>query len=261
MSGGAIKATAVTGVIAALPAEARCLAAAEPCSARAVDLLIRTSGIGRQLAARSAEELLRAGADALLCFGVGGALDPSLCCGDIVLATEVLSDVSRRQTCPQWLRQLEIALRGGTAVRAGAVLTCDELVCSAERKQALFVGTGALVVDMESAAVAEVASRAGVPFMALRVVADTASDTLPAILQRLLVAGSKRAAAGAFGRGSWWRLARFPASWPALARLGGRYRVALRVLARCARAGVGLRSEAALAADAALPHAAAPRLT
>jgi adenosylhomocysteine nucleosidase len=253
-------------VVAALHAEARCLAAAEPRSARAANLLIRTSGIGRELAARSAEELLRAGAEALLCFGVGGALDPLLCCGDIVLATEVLSDAARLPTYPQWLRQLETALQGSATVRVGAVLTGDELVCSVERKQALFAGTGALVVDMESAAVAGVARRAGVPFMALRVVADTASDQLPVILQRLLAtgskrAGSKRAGAGTLGGGSWWRLACFPGSWPALARLGGRYRVALRVLAACARAGVSLRSEAALAADAALAHAATPRLT
>jgi adenosylhomocysteine nucleosidase len=86
---------------------------------------------------------------------------------------------------------------------------------------------------MESAAVGVVARLHGVPFMALRVVADTAADTLPVVLQRAI--GADRTDALAWL--SWLSLVRAPASWPALIQLGKRYRTARRMLRQCALSG------------------------
>jgi len=216
------------------------------------ELLVRISGIGGERAARAARQLLDAGAEALLCFGVGGALDPALHCGDIVLATEVLSSHedaaakdtrarARLQTAADWRQDLADRLGPLGRLHIGAVMTSEQLVDSALRKQQLFAHSGALAVDMESAAVGRVARERAVPFMALRVIADTAQDSLPPVLPAALGTGA------AFPRGVrfWWSLLLAPSGWPALARLGRRYQRARAVLAQCGRAGVAWQPRAA----------------
>jgi len=234
----------ITGVIAALPAEARCVPEAHPHNGR-TDLQVRISGIGSERAARAARQLLDAGAEALLCFGVAGALDPALQCGDIVLATEVLcapeaaasytaGTCARLKTASEWRQDLADRLRPLGRLHIGAVMTSEQLVDTTRRKQQLFAQNGALAVDMESAAVGRVARERGVPFMALRVIADTAQDSLPPALHSALGDG----AAFPHGVRFWWSLLSAPSGWPALARLGRRYQRARVVLARCGRAGV-----------------------
>ncbi|CAN0443065.1 unnamed protein product, partial [Discosporangium mesarthrocarpum] len=49
----------------------------------------------------------------------------------------------------------------------------------ATAKRQLFEDGAAAAVDMESAAAAQVAMEAGIPFMALRVIVDTADTTMP----------------------------------------------------------------------------------
>ena len=99
-------------------------------------------------------------------------------------------------------------------------------------KGALFRATGALAVDMESYAVAEVARAQGLPFLAVRVIVDGAGDGLP-----------RPVAAVADGAGplNVWRLigamARAPSDLAPLLRLARRYRAASRSLAAVARAG------------------------
>ena len=225
----------ITGVIAALRSEARCLA-----SRKHARLMVEASGMGCERAAHSAQRLVRAGARALLCWGVAGALDPSLRCGDIVLASEVMGDSAltlhlesmrpallparaRLRTSAEWRGQLESVLARQGPLVQGAVLTSSRLVCEVALKARLFRETAAIAVDMESAAVAVVAQLHGLPFMALRVIIDTASEELPGVLQR---AGT--------GWASWLAPAVTPTAWPGLMRLGRRYRVARRVLQHCA---------------------------
>src|SRR5579862_5338676 len=224
-----------TGVIAALPAEARCLREGQPAvHAGRSELQVRISGIGGERAARAAEQLLEAGAEALLSFGVGGALDPALRCGDIVVASAVLSQSAGIPTEPEWRRTLAARLATLGRVRVGTVLSSDDLVSSVEHKQQLFNRSGAIAVDMESAAVARIAEHHHVPFMALRVIADTAQDSLPRVLHGALGSG----AAVPHGASFYWSLLSAPGSWRGLARLGRRYLRARSVLARCAGVGV-----------------------
>jgi adenosylhomocysteine nucleosidase len=247
-------ATHITGVVAALRAEARSLLwlphPSDEGSEPASTLMVQTSGIGCERAARTAHRLVRAGARSLLCWGVGGALDPALRCGDIVLATEVICDTplslrlesmrptvlparARLRTNAQWRAQMEAALVRRGSVVQGPLLTSQELVCAATLKSRLFHDTAAMAVDMESAAVGVVARLHGVPFMALRVVADTAADTLPVVLQGAI--GADRT--DALSWLSWLSLVRAPASWPALIQLGRRYGSARRMLRQCALSG------------------------
>ncbi len=62
---------------------------------------------------------------------------------------------------------------------SGDLAAADAPITEVDEKRRLFAATGAAAVDMESAAVAEVARAAGVPFLALRAVADPACRAIP----------------------------------------------------------------------------------
>jgi adenosylhomocysteine nucleosidase len=213
-----------------------------------VRLQVQASGMGPVRAARAAERLVRDGAGALLCFGVAGALDPALRCGDVVLATEVicaqplslqlpgmrptaLPAQARLRTSGPWRSELAAALLRHVPVNERAVLSSAELICDIQEKTRLYRQTGAVAVDMESAAVGVVASLHGVPFMVLRVIADTADDALPQVLASLIGPDPL----GAPTWVSWLPALAAPAAWPGLLRMGRRYQRARGVLRTCAR--------------------------
>jgi hypothetical protein len=67
-------------------------------------------------------------------------------------------------------------------VQRGALLSVAHLVTTVEEKSRLYGQCGALGLDMESAAVAQVAAEYKVPFLALRVIVDPAEVPLPSAL-------------------------------------------------------------------------------
>ncbi len=112
---------------------------------------------------------------AVLSFGIAGALDPDLQPGDLVAATRI------RGTAGAWPADLAWAARlaHATAARLGVMAGANAAVADAATKKALRAMTGALAVDMESQVAAAFAARRGLPFAALRAVADTAAEALP----------------------------------------------------------------------------------
>jgi adenosylhomocysteine nucleosidase len=71
-------------------------------------------------------------------------------------------------------------------------------------RQSLFQRTGALGVDMETFAVAEVCAARQVPFLSIRVINDTAKEVLPRDVEHLLVQKTAAARVGA-ALGAVWR--------------------------------------------------------
>ncbi len=126
---------------------------------------------------RLAELLAAQGEDvtAVLSFGIAGALDPELQPGDLIVATRI------RATAGAWPADMAWAARlaRATAARLGVVAGANAAAADAAAKKALRAMTGALAVDMESQVAAAFAARRGLPFTALRAVADTAEETLP----------------------------------------------------------------------------------
>jgi adenosylhomocysteine nucleosidase len=212
----------LTGVVTALEFEARSLGNSGD------GALIRVSGIGAAHATRDARALVSAGARALLSWGVAGALDPALHCGTAVLPAEVLHQGQRFAIHRAWRERVLGALDGHVRTACGALLSSDVAVASVADKASLFHATGAVAVDMESAAVAAVAADHGLPFLALRVILDGANDALPASVLR---AFDPAAAA----RPRLWPLLWAPSDWGRLLRLALRYRVARRALSACRR--------------------------
>jgi adenosylhomocysteine nucleosidase len=116
----------------------------------------------------------------------------------------------------------------------GALLSLAEPLTTPLSKSQAWARTGAIAIDMESFAIAQVAADQGVKFAVARVVVDTAADRLPGlVLQATDVRGEvdyRRLASG---------LLRRPPELLALLRLAQRYRVALHSLRALAEAGLG----------------------
>lgn len=163
----------------------------------------------------NARRLLARGADRLVSFGIAGGLDPALPPGTLVVATEVIGD-GERFPAQAW--------GCGKALR-GAIAGSGHPLASPAAKARLYAATRAVAVDMESLAVARVAAEAGVPFMALRAIADPADRAVP---------GLALSALDAQGRPDLLRLAAGvltdPEQIPQLWRLALDYRAALGAL-------------------------------
>ncbi len=232
------------GVVAALAAEARHLTGATATAAAgrgagagsrdAPGILVEISGMGGAGAARAAQRLVSRGATALASFGLAGGLDPSLSCGRIVLPAQVVSaDGGSLGTDTHWRTSLTLALAAHAPVAVGKLLTRERAIGSPGEKQAAFRATGAAAVDMESFSVAEVAAERKLAFMVVRVIVDTAEDTVPS---------SVLAGTDAGGQVHLWPLVRSllrtPADLGALLKLAARYRRANASLRIAAREGV-----------------------
>lgn len=188
------------GIVAALPGEARALVGR--CSWRetngflhcrsvlkdGTDLAVVQSGMGMDNAFSAAHWLSKKGVGTLGCFGVSGGLNPEQGVGDLVFADAVfmerddgISLVWKRSG-----RDPEVTFScinaKGVIARWGPIITVQKPILNTAGKQALFESTATLAVDMETAAVAQVADRSGLPFFAVRSICDTADVTVPEFL-------------------------------------------------------------------------------
>jgi adenosylhomocysteine nucleosidase len=92
----------------------------------------------------------------------------------------------------------------------------------AKDKDAIFEITEAVAIDMESGAVAAVADDAGLPFLAVRAVADRARDTLPSLVESAVQPDGRPAVGRAIAH-----LVRHPSEIPATLRLARQTELAL----------------------------------
>ena len=227
------------GIVSALAAEARTLGPAAPHGTGLCQLadgaLLAQSGIGQSAAAAAARRLVLAGATALASFGMAGALDPALVCGAVVLPEEVAAwddagaDAAVSATSREWRQRLRAALPASCIAVGGRLLTSTRPLGRDVKARAWRMSRAA-AVDMESAAVAQVAGQAGLPFIVLRVIVDTAADELPPAV--IAASGGGRLRIGRLLAG----LVRAPGDVRSLVRLSARYRIASRVLSAVAHA-------------------------
>ncbi len=225
-----------TGVVAALTAEARTLGVSARRGAGFATtqegILVGVSGIGGTAAAEAARRLAEAGATSLVSWGLAGGLDPALGAGTICLPTLVIAaDGSRLATDHHWRELVAAAIAARRVVVSGSLLTSLRSIDDVAGKAAAFRETGAAAVDMESHAVGAVAASCKLPFIAIRVIVDTAHDALP----------DPVVAASSGGDVSSLRLVqellRSPSSIAPLLRLALRYRAARGSLVAVARSG------------------------
>lgn len=172
----------MVGIVTAMRVEARCLTSLRlPFNAR-VSLgegaAIWLCGMGEKAAREAAAGLQAGGATTLVSFGLAGALDSNLRPGDLVLPESIhAGDILPVDL--DWRNRLRQRLPAHLSVASGILAASPEVLTSAGAKRELAEATGACAVDMESGAVAEVAARAGVPFLAVRVIADPVEFSPP----------------------------------------------------------------------------------
>ena len=207
--------------------------------------LLVVSGIGCAAAALGARALIKAGATSLASWGMAGGLDPALTSGTIFLPSEVISlDGTALPTARDWRERVAATITIHRPVAGGKLLTSPQAIGSVADKAMAFSRTGAAAVDMESLAVAEVASSHGMPFIAVRVIVDSAAEVLPRAVMTASVGGSLRI----------WRLigalALSPGDLAPLIRLARGYRAASRSFNTIAHAGLPGPHAVPLASDA-----------
>jgi adenosylhomocysteine nucleosidase len=205
------------GFVCGLASEAACL----PSGA-----LFGLSGARPQKAEEEAERLADEGAEALVSFGVAGGPDKGPVSGArLGPAGGIEEDGTIHEADPA----LTEALVGHYP--HGRLLGSDRLVEGRREKTILRAVHAADAVDMESHRVARVAARRGLPFAALRAVADPAGMGLP-LAARAAVREDGGVAILAVLAG----LARRPSDLPLLIKLGRHSRAAHETLRRLASA-------------------------
>lgn len=221
------------GVVVALPREAATLGTVHPHAGHVAQIggwRVVVSGIGAQRAQRAAGALLADGAGALLSWGVAGGLQAALQPGDLVLADGVASTAGEASTSQPWRQQWNDSLEhSGLRVAGGLLWSSANMVTSVREKREL-AARGYVAVDMESAAVAAVATRAGVPFAAIRAVCDPHARVLPAFAAKLMRPDG-RIRPGAVAMAG----LRGPRAWRAMADMRRDFQAACASLRRAAR--------------------------
>jgi adenosylhomocysteine nucleosidase len=112
----------------------------------------------------------------IISFGIAGGLAPAIATGTYVVGTSVLENGNVHACDPGWTGRLASAL---PRARSGPVAGVSTVIASANEKAALYAATGALAADMESHVVARFATKHGLPFAVLRVIADDPDQALP----------------------------------------------------------------------------------
>jgi adenosylhomocysteine nucleosidase len=187
---------------------------------------VRAIAGGGSVAALEAalEHALAQGAGAVMSFGIAGGLAEDLTCGTWLIARAIATPARRWLCDAQWMRILAARLPGARTVDIAAV---DRLVSDPAAKRALHQATGAAAVDTESHIAAAIAAAHGLPFVAFRVVADSARRMLPPAALVAIAPGGRIRGAAVLGS-----LARTPAQIPSLLRTALDTRTAVRALSR-----------------------------
>lgn len=193
-------------------------------------------GAGPDAARAASERAIERGAGLLVSWGSAGALD-GLRPGDLVVADAVVeiaagnsAGADQDHECsPALADRLAAALARLGPVNRGRLCSVADPACGPAAKTELHRRSGAIAVDMESAAVAAAAARAGLAFAVVRVIVDAADQVVPSVALAGLDGPRTRPLRVAAG------LLESPAQAFPLLRLAASARRARRVLAGCAR--------------------------
>jgi adenosylhomocysteine nucleosidase len=128
--------------------------------------VVAVGGIGEKFARAAAEVAVEcAKPKLLLSAGIVGAISPKLKVGDVARIREVV--------------EVATGARYTTAGGGDWVLATSQDVSDVAEKRELLAKFGADVVDMEAAAVAQVAKERGIEFAAVKSISDDASFVMP----------------------------------------------------------------------------------
>jgi|GEM_PF-717755 len=198
--------------------------------------------------------------DRLIAVGVAGALSADLGAGALVVSDRVTSEGGETLLADATLVARAVAAVADTGARRGLVMTTGRIIDTIDEKRRLLgvasAGSEAVVVDLESLSYARAAARAGIPWVVLRAVSDTAREALPPLLNRCRDPG------GSVRRGRVaLELIGNPGALPILLSLRQRVRECAQVLARATEIMLVDATSAHFASPSPAPAAALPQST
>jgi adenosylhomocysteine nucleosidase len=177
----------ITGIVVALPEELSTLITKrleKGCVEALTDkILLICSGAGAENARVASELLVKHGANSLISWGCAAALDATFRPGDLVMADSCI-DAGHVEFClndNSWLIHAKtcIAKHALVPIYTGKLAESKTIVASSHDKAQIAGATGAMVLDMESVAIARVAQQRGLPFLSIRAIADPLCMDLP----------------------------------------------------------------------------------
>lgn len=174
----------ITGIVVALPEELVTLTKLKieqgSCQFISDNILVAYSGTGAKNAQAAAKLLIENGATQLMSWGCAAALVPELKSGDLILPVQLLSHQQQSlQVNKNWLKHVQNHLKSEIESHNDDLVESLDMVTTQAAKQQLHQQTTAIAVDMESFAIAEVATKNNLPFLVIRTIADTVTMDLP----------------------------------------------------------------------------------
>jgi adenosylhomocysteine nucleosidase len=146
---------------------------------------VAISGHGQERARRATEALIEGHRPRwVISAGFAGGLQDQLNRCDIVMADCLVGEQGERLSID--LRLPAGDEQSARKLHAGRLLTVDRIIRTADEKRALRERFGAIAVDMESLAVAQVCQQEKQRFLAIRAITDAVNDELPRDVERLL---------------------------------------------------------------------------
>lgn len=151
------------------------------------EVVVAQTGVGPEKAAAACREVLRGHPlDLAVSAGLACALVPAHV-GDLLVGTDVRMEADGheaahvKRVCADDIVAAAVrsAEQAGLPVKAGSFVTAPRILWHAAEKQAMADMTGAIGLDMESAALAEAAAERKVPFAIIRSASDLVDESLP----------------------------------------------------------------------------------
>jgi adenosylhomocysteine nucleosidase len=156
-----------------------------------VEVVATRTGIGRALAEAVTEQLLQAtDVDRVIVVGIAGGLEPLSAVGELIVPEVVVDDATGERFR---------ATPAGDVTPKGVLRTGDEADYGLDDGDvARLRDEGFTALDMETAAVARVCERNGIPWLAFRAISDMAGDESlgPVVMTLVNPDGSPRVWAG-----------------------------------------------------------------
>ncbi len=153
-------------------------------------LLIQV-GIGAEKARKNTKQfLVDSSWDLIISTGFAGDLETSHI-GSIIIGKEIISipdsplpsSLSSFPSIichPDWVKvALDVQWTGGEPLRTGKLVSVDWVLTKSDDKHRMGFKSGAVGVDMESAAIGKVAKEHGIAFLIIRAVSDGVNEDLP----------------------------------------------------------------------------------
>jgi adenosylhomocysteine nucleosidase len=143
-----------------------------------IRIALAQSGMGPKPARRATLALVDGHSPRwIISAGFSGALEPKMKVGDIVVGSSIVDSNGT-----ELVIDMKMPANPAAGLYVGRLLMVDRIVRTVAEKNSLAGRLGAIAVDMESMAVAQVCRNSKTRFLAVRVISDDLSADLPAEL-------------------------------------------------------------------------------